>query len=152
MGRKCRSHSTERAFLCYTSELQWYIPQLFIRKVQRVRKQRIDTPPFSDIYGHTAKDDAPFLKSRFYESDHGLSGIAAERDPARHAEIRKIASQGFSAKALRDQETVLHRNADMLISQLRASNGFGGSINIRDVGALSSSNLSFRRTANDSVV
>ncbi len=77
------------------------------------------------------------MKSRFYESAHGVPGIAAERDPASHAEIRKIVSSALGAKALRVEEAILHRNSDLLISQLRAVNSFGENVNIKYVSLLS---------------
>lgn len=44
--------------------------------------------------------------------------ITSVRDPAVHAEQRRALSHAFSARALRDQEDVVHEYVDMLLRKL----------------------------------
>lgn len=45
--------------------------------------------------------------------------MVAERSPEKHRDTRRLLSHGFGAKALKDQEDVLHQHCDLFISQLR---------------------------------
>ncbi|KAF2449553.1 cytochrome P450 [Karstenula rhodostoma CBS 690.94] len=72
---------------------------------------------WKDIYGHTGKGRRSFLKSNFYDSDKQKSIVTA-RDPIEHSIQRKSLSAAFSAKALRDQEDVVHQYVDMFIAQI----------------------------------
>jgi len=58
-------------------------------------------------------------------------GVANERDPARHQEVRKTLSHAFSSKALRLQQDVILHYTDMFISQLK-KNGATESIPMQD--------------------
>lgn len=71
---------------------------------------------YLDIYGHTTQGKKRFLKNRWYEQ--GETRINTARDPAVHTEQRKALSHAFSARALRDQETVVNQYIDLLLEQL----------------------------------
>jgi cytochrome P450 len=71
---------------------------------------------FQDIYGHASKGRGRFLKTEFYDS--GPPRISSARDPEVHARQRKALSHAFSAKALRDQEVVVHEYVDLFLKQL----------------------------------
>lgn len=66
-----------------------------------------------------------FLKTKWYEADEPR--IVRVRDPVVHAEQRRTLSHAFSARALRDQEDVVHRYVDLLLKQLNAL-GTGGRV------------------------
>ncbi|KAG6355735.1 hypothetical protein INS49_003699 [Diaporthe citri] len=76
------------------------------------------------IYGHPKQGQKKFIKAAVY--DKGQRRIANVRDPAEHAQQRKLLSNAFSARALRDQEVVIHRYLDLLVQQL-SKLGSGGS-------------------------
>jgi hypothetical protein len=89
---------------------------------------------FNDIYGHVTKDHQIFIKSTFYEFPQPEPGIVAERKPDKHRETRRLLSHGFSLKALKDQEKLLHDKVDLLIEQIRKFGKDGlMSINIKTV-------------------
>ncbi|ROW01871.1 hypothetical protein VMCG_05635 [Cytospora schulzeri] len=71
---------------------------------------------YRDIYGHVTAGKKRFLKSSLYE--RAVPRITSVRDPAVHAQQRKALSNAFSAKALRDQEGVVHQYVDLLLQQL----------------------------------
>ncbi|KAF3771171.1 cytochrome P450 [Cryphonectria parasitica EP155] len=71
---------------------------------------------YQDIYGHVTQGKKRFLKSPIYEREEPR--ITSVRDPAVHAEQRRALSHAFSARALRDQEEVVHQYVDLLIKQL----------------------------------
>lgn len=75
------------------------------------------TSSWKEIYGHASKGRSTFLKSDFYdprEEPH----LANARDPIEHSTQRRALSAAFSAKALRDQEAVIHQYVDMFMAQL----------------------------------
>lgn len=76
------------------------------------------------IYGHPKQGQKKFTKAAVY--DKGERRIANVRDPAEHAQQRKLLSNAFSSRALRDQEVVIHRYVDLLVQQLNKL-GSGGS-------------------------
>lgn len=80
---------------------------------------------YRDIYGHVTHGKKRFLKTKWYESDEPR--IVRVRDPVAHAEQRRTLSHAFSARALRDQEDVVHLYVDLLLKQLNVL-GAGGSI------------------------
>lgn len=73
---------------------------------------------YRDIYGHVSHGKKRFLKAKWYEADEPR--IVRVRDPIVHAEQRKTLSHAFSARALRDQEAVVHRYVDLLLNQVNA--------------------------------
>lgn len=64
-----------------------------------------------------------FLKSDAYDTEEPR--ISSVRDPAVHSSQRKALSHAFSARALRDQEDVVHEYVDLLVKQL-GNFGAGG--------------------------
>lgn len=71
---------------------------------------------YRDIYGHVKHGEKRFLKNKWYELDDPR--IVRVRDPVIHAEQRRALSHAFSARALRDQEAVIHQYVDLLMEQL----------------------------------
>ncbi|RJE27118.1 Cytochrome p450 [Aspergillus sclerotialis] len=87
---------------------------------------------FQDIYGHaTSKDHKTFIKGTFYEHPQPEPGIVAERNPEKHRETRKLLSHGFSARALKAQESIIHEYTDLFISQLK-KHGTENGLNMRE--------------------
>lgn len=80
---------------------------------------------YRDIYSHVMHGKKRFLKTKWYEADEPR--IVRVRDPVKHAEQRRTLSHAFSARALRDQEDVVHRYVDLLLKQLIAL-GTGGRV------------------------
>lgn len=78
---------------------------------------------YRDIYGHVKHGEKRFLKTKWYEQDEPR--ISRVRDPVLHGQQRKALANAFSARALRDQETVVHQYVDLLLKQLN-SLGAGG--------------------------
>ncbi|KZL86076.1 cytochrome p40 monooxygenase [Colletotrichum incanum] len=77
---------------------------------------------YMDVYGRPSQRKKAFLKFAKYERP---GDISTTRDPELHAVQKKALSKGFSATALRDQETVLQQYLQLLIQQLHdlGSNG-----------------------------
>ncbi|KAL5403457.1 hypothetical protein PMIN06_009756 [Paraphaeosphaeria minitans] len=73
---------------------------------------------WKDIYGHTGKGRSTFIKSNFYDSQGKQPSVITSRDLVEHSIQRKALSAAFSAKALRDQEGVVHQYVDLFIAQI----------------------------------
>lgn len=86
---------------------------------------------YRDIYGHKTTGKERFLKSDAYDTEEPR--LSSVRDPAVHSSQRKALSHAFSARALRDQEDVVHEYVDLLVKQLDKF-GVGGlkPINVTD--------------------
>ena len=70
----------------------------------------------------------PLVKSDFYEIfgagfDSGC--IGSERDPARHAGMKRFLVPAFSTKALSDQEDIVQGCVDDFITKLKTAGGTG---------------------------
>ncbi|KAK3946266.1 cytochrome P450 [Diplogelasinospora grovesii] len=76
---------------------------------------------FRDIYGHR-KGHETFIKSAFYDggsfADKGVHSIVSERDPERHAEMRRYLSSAFSDRSLREQEHLVAHHVDAFVEQV----------------------------------
>lgn len=72
-----------------------------------------------EIYGHTTKDHKPFIKGTFYEHYQPEPGIVAERNPEKHRETRKLLAHGFSARALKAQESIIAQYSDLFLAQVK---------------------------------
>lgn len=73
-----------------------------------------------DIYS-ARKGHQPFIKSEFYEGGNFASetlSIVSERDPQRHARMRKYLANAFSDRSLKDQEPLIQEVVDQLIVKL----------------------------------
>lgn len=71
---------------------------------------------YIDIYGHVKQGQKRFLKSEVYAREEPR--ITSVIDPHAHAEQRRSLAHAFSARALRDQEAVLHEYVDLLVKQM----------------------------------
>lgn len=72
---------------------------------------------WKDIYGHVGGRKV-FLKSDFYDSDGRPKSVVSSRDPTEHGAMRKLLSNAFSAKALAEQESIVHSYVDLFIKQI----------------------------------
>lgn len=76
-----------------------------------------------DIYG-TRKGIKPFVKSLFYDGGNFASeslSIVSERDPKRHAEMRKYLASAFSDRTLKAQEPLVAEIVDRFVQKLGAA-------------------------------
>ncbi|EMD59105.1 hypothetical protein COCSADRAFT_176329 [Bipolaris sorokiniana ND90Pr] len=73
-----------------------------------------------DIYG-PRKDVEPFVKSEFYDGGNFAAeslSIVSERDPRKHAEMRRYLSSAFSDRSLKSQEPLIAESVDRLVEKL----------------------------------
>ncbi|KAK1977249.1 cytochrome P450 monooxygenase-like protein [Colletotrichum cereale] len=73
-----------------------------------------------DIYG-TRKGIDPLVKSDFYDGGNFASeslSIVSERDPKKHAEMRRYLASAFSDRSLKSQEPLIAEFADRLVDKL----------------------------------
>ncbi|KAF9878113.1 hypothetical protein CkaCkLH20_04151 [Colletotrichum karsti] len=86
---------------------------------------------YRDIYGHAVKGKQTFLKGAFYDFDGTSPGIVSIISPQEHARQRRYLAHAFSAKALHDQEVVIHQYVDMFLDQIeRIGRPEGAGINL----------------------
>ncbi|KAH8146325.1 uncharacterized protein LAJ45_09518 [Morchella importuna] len=71
---------------------------------------------WKDIYGHVGGRKV-FTKSSFY-NDGTEPSVVSERDPHKHGRLRRLLSNGFSARSLAEQEPVVHQFVDKFIMQI----------------------------------
>lgn len=103
----------------------------------------IEPNAWKDIYGHRAgKHEVP-KEPIFYENTssgrHSIIGAPG----ARHGEIRKLLSYGFSEKALREQEQLIQGYCDLLIDRLEGLRTRGEEVDIVKWYNVSFSNLTW---------
>ncbi|EKG16266.1 hypothetical protein MPH_06520 [Macrophomina phaseolina MS6] len=80
-----------------------------------------------DIYGQRVGHQ-PFIKSAFYDGGNFADqahSIVSERDPAKHAAMRKYLSSAFSDRSLREQEHLVAKNVDAFTQRLGVLGGKG---------------------------
>lgn len=73
-----------------------------------------------DIYGQR-KGHQPFIKSDFYDGGSFAAeahSIVSERDPAKHAVMRKYLSNAFSDRSLKEQEYLVSEVVDLFIKKI----------------------------------
>lgn len=73
------------------------------------------------VYGHANSKRKPFLKSEFYDNGSGKGGevgVAGQRDPIKHREVRKTLAHAFSKEALKDQTVVVLEFVNLFIDRL----------------------------------
>ncbi|KAL0938283.1 benzoate 4-monooxygenase cytochrome p450 [Colletotrichum truncatum] len=78
---------------------------------------------WKDIYGHGSGRNRTMPKSEFYDmygSGFDSMCVGSERDPKKHAQMRKSLSAAFSTKALVQQERIVHTCVDNFIQRLRS--------------------------------
>ncbi|KAF2009431.1 cytochrome P450 [Aaosphaeria arxii CBS 175.79] len=76
------------------------------------------TQSLKDIYSHPLSSEWAFLKSSFYDRPFGVASVATTRDPHDHRQQRQSLASGFSTKALREQEDIVHYYVDLFIQQI----------------------------------
>ncbi|TEA19202.1 Cytochrome P450 monooxygenase BOT4 [Colletotrichum sidae] len=84
-----------------------------------------------DIYG-PRKGVEPFVKSEFYDGGNFASeslSIVSERDPRKHAEMRRYLSGAFSDRSLKSQEPLVAACVDELVGKLGEAGRGGGATN-----------------------
>ncbi|KAI1194933.1 cytochrome P450 [Nemania serpens] len=70
-----------------------------------------------DIYSTPSRSMKPFLKDgAFYNNGDSVRVLFYELDATEHARQRKLLASGFSAAAMRNQEHVIHRYVDLLMT------------------------------------
>ncbi|KAH7349070.1 putative cytochrome P450, partial [Pyrenochaeta sp. MPI-SDFR-AT-0127] len=75
---------------------------------------------WKDIYGQR-KGHLPFIKSAFYDGGNFADqahSIVSERDPTKHADMRRYLSNAFSDRSLREQEHLISSNVDAFIKRI----------------------------------
>ncbi|KAL8737128.1 MAG: hypothetical protein Q9181_001999 [Wetmoreana brouardii] len=80
---------------------------------------------WKDIYGQR-KGHATFVKSNFYDGSNFTNqahSVVSERDPAKHAEMRKYLSNAFSDRSLKEQEYLISGTEHSWISTVLGSMG-----------------------------
>lgn len=81
----------------------------------------IDSKAWGDIYGHRVGKSELTKDPIFYSSISSGPGSIISADRSRHGVLRKQASHGFSERALRSQEHVIKKYADLFIQRLDES-------------------------------
>ncbi|EME43710.1 hypothetical protein DOTSEDRAFT_62319 [Dothistroma septosporum NZE10] len=79
----------------------------------------INAQAWSDIYGHRSGKVELTKDPMFYSSISSGEGSIINAARARHGHLRKQASHGFSERALRSQEHVIQKYADLFIERLQ---------------------------------
>ncbi|KAK1542061.1 benzoate 4-monooxygenase cytochrome P450 [Colletotrichum paranaense] len=75
---------------------------------------------WQDIYG-VRKGVEPFIKSEFYDGGNFAAealSIVSERDPKKHAEMRRYLGTAFSDRSLKSQEPMVAECVDRLIEKI----------------------------------
>ncbi|KAK7178815.1 Isotrichodermin C-15 hydroxylase 6 [Paraphaeosphaeria sporulosa] len=73
------------------------------------------------IYGPWPSGKSTFVKSPFYDmygAGFNTGCIGSERNPRKHAQMKRTLLPGFSARALAEQETIVQSCVDNFIAQL----------------------------------
>jgi Cytochrome P450 len=78
----------------------------------------IDPKAWNDIYGHRVGKGELMKDPTFYSSISSGPGSIINAERSRHSLLRKQASHGFSERALKTQEHVIKRYADLMIERL----------------------------------
>ncbi|KAL1626886.1 hypothetical protein SLS56_006614 [Neofusicoccum ribis] len=83
----------------------------------------IDSRAWKDIYGHRTGGRASNHKDeQFYSKPiNGIDSLITEPSDAEHGRIRKIFANAFSHKALVEQEPLIRKYAELLVSQTAAA-------------------------------
>lgn len=80
------------------------------------------------IYGPQPTGEPAVVKSEFYDMyGAGFSSlcIGSERDPVKHAQMRRVLSSAFSIKVLKDQEDIIMQNIDAFVERIGRDGGPG---------------------------
>ena len=89
---------------------------------------------WKDIYGHRKKGQKSFPKDPqlYTPTPNGTEGVVTA-DEANHSRMRRLMSHAFSDRALREQETLLHAYADLLVQKLHEQVVEGPSSKVVDI-------------------
>lgn len=60
-----------------------------------------------------------FPKTKFQVIGESELGVTAERDPEKHRAARRLLNPGFSTRAFKTREQVIHDHTDQFVSQLK---------------------------------
>lgn len=74
---------------------------------------------YRDIYSQPTKGKKLFNKSPYFYTGFGEPGLSLIMDPEKHAAERKRLAPGFSTRALRDQEYLIHEYTDQFTQLIR---------------------------------
>lgn len=77
-----------------------------------------DPKAWNEIYGHRVGKAELVKDPTFYSSISSGPGSIINADRSRHGLLRKQASHGFSERALRSQEHVIKKYADLMLERL----------------------------------
>ncbi|KAI1077304.1 cytochrome P450 [Whalleya microplaca] len=75
---------------------------------------------FADIYTPHVKNHELFVKTEINDRGDKTGGIAFERDPVRHREVRKQLSPAFSSRSITAKEPVMHKYIDLFVERMKA--------------------------------
>jgi len=64
-----------------------------------------------------------FLKTRFQDIREKELRVTVERDAEKHRSVRRMLNTGFSPRAFKNREQVIHDHTDQFVSQLREYGG-----------------------------
>lgn len=76
---------------------------------------------WKDIYGPAPSSGRTCVKSKFYNmygSAYRSACIGSERDPKRHAAMKKNLSAAFSTRALLQQESIIRKTVDGFVQRI----------------------------------
>ncbi|KAF9889504.1 hypothetical protein FE257_007214 [Aspergillus nanangensis] len=73
---------------------------------------------WKEIYGHKSSGEQQLTKDKKYHTGLGTVQNILNADRHYHAYIRKLMANGFSEKALREQEPILQKNIDLLVQRM----------------------------------
>ncbi|KAH7141621.1 benzoate 4-monooxygenase cytochrome P450 [Dactylonectria macrodidyma] len=85
-----------------------------------------------DIYDKR-KGHMPFIKSDFYDGGNFAAeahSIVSERDPEKHAQMRRYLRDAFSDRSLREQEAFINQSTDEFITRIGEAGGSSSGIDI----------------------
>lgn len=108
---------------CYRGSLVHTLHQLHEKYGDVVRTapdelSYTDPSAWNDIYGHRLGKAELMKDPIFYQNISSGPGSIINADRSRHGPLRKKASYGFSERALKSQEHVIKKYADLMIQRL----------------------------------
>jgi hypothetical protein len=80
------------------------------------------TQSWRSIYGTPASGQQHCIKSEFYDvfsAGYDSKCIGSERDPQRHAQMKKLLTPAFSTRALSEQEDIVRDGIDRFLAKIR---------------------------------
>ena len=86
-----------------------------------------------DIYTSTIKNRPAFVKTNFLDTGDKYEGLPSERDIDKHRVGRKMLSPAFSARAMKQYESVIHGNIFAFTQRLEEFGQVEAGVNITEV-------------------